>query len=93
VIGKCLKHTIKYVPNLLNRIPTVGIQKMLSNQSIRQLSNAIKSDVIEHLYESDEYTEFLQTILPQIVGDLLGDIDEELKYQIAFNLFDSIVLK
>ena len=66
---------------------------MLSNQSIRQLSNAIKSDVIEHLYESDEYTEFLQTILPQIVGDLLGDIDEELKYQIAFNLFDSIVLK
>jgi hypothetical protein len=81
------------VPNLLNRIPTVGIQKMLSNQSIRQLSQSIKSDVIEHLYESDEYTEFLQTILPEIVSDLLGDIDEELKHEIAFNLFDSIVLK
>lgn len=66
---------------------------MLSNQSIRQLSQSIKSDVIEHLYESDEYTEFLQTILPEIVSDLLGDIDEELKHEIAFNLFDSIVLK
>ena len=66
---------------------------MLSNQSIRKLSQSIKSDVIEHLYESDEYTEFLQTILPEIVSDLLGDIDEELKHEIAFNLFDSIVLK
>lgn len=66
---------------------------MLSNNSIRQISDAIKSDVIEKLYETDEYTEFLQSILPELVQDVLGDVEEELKYQIAFNLFESIILK
>lgn len=66
---------------------------MLSNDSILKISNAIKSDVIERLYETDEYTEFLQSILPEIVQDVLGDVEEDLKYQIAFNLFESIILK
>ncbi len=65
----------------------------LSNTAKHQVAQAIRSEVITRIFESDAYTELLQDMIPSLVNDLLGDVEEDLKFELSMILFDSIELK
>jgi len=65
----------------------------LSNTAKHQVAQAIRSEVITRIFESDAYTELLQDMIPSLVNDLLGDVEEDLKFELSNILFDSIELK
>ena len=65
----------------------------LSNTAKHQVAQAIRSEVITRIFESDAYTELLQDMIPSLVNDLLGDVEEDLKFELSIILFDSIELK
>ena len=65
----------------------------LSNTAKQQVAQAIRSEVITRIFESDAYTELLQDMIPSLVNDLLGDVEEDLKFELSMILFDSIELK
>ena len=65
----------------------------LSNTAKHQVAQAIRSEVITRIFESDAYTELLQDMIPSLVNELLGDVEEDLKFELSMILFDSIELK
>ncbi len=65
----------------------------LSNTAKHQVAQAIRSEVITRIFESDAYTELLQDMIPSLVNELLGDVEEDLKFELSNILFDSIELK
>jgi len=65
----------------------------LSNTAKHQVAQALRSEVIAGIFESDAYTELLQDMIPSLVNELLGDVEEDLKFELSNILFDSIELK
>ena len=49
----------------------------LSNKSMNNIAKAIVQEVVEELFESDEWMEFLHTNIGGIIVDKLGQIDDE----------------
>jgi hypothetical protein len=65
----------------------------LSNQTISKLSDALVSEVVAYIYEDQRWCDFLHEIIPDAVQDKLGDVDEDLKFELALCIMDKIILK
>ena len=64
----------------------------LSDQSIRALASAITPEIVEEIFASDEYVEFMMQAIPNVIIDKMGGIDDELLGELAFIVFDRINL-
>jgi len=65
----------------------------LSAQSTSKMADAIKQDVIDHIYASDEYAQVMQDLISSAIHAKLGDLDETLFFDLGMVLFDRIELK
>ena len=65
----------------------------LSNKTIQKLSNALTDEVIEYIYNDERWYTFLMEMVPDAISNKLGDVDEELQYELAMTIMDKIVLK
>jgi ADP-dependent phosphofructokinase/glucokinase len=65
----------------------------LSNTTVSKLADALKKEVIDKIYESPEYTELMQDLIPNAIHSLMGQMDEDLAFEIGMLLFDRIELK
>ena len=65
----------------------------LSNITVSKLADALKKEVIDKIYESPEYTELMQDLIPNAIHSLMGEMDEDLAFEIGMLLFDRIELK
>ncbi len=65
----------------------------LSNTTVSKLADALKKEVIDKIYESPEYTELMQDLIPNAIHSLMGEMDEDLAFEIGMLLFDRIELK
>ena len=65
----------------------------LSNQTISNLAKALKPEVIEFIYEDDRYVEMMNEIISNAIQEKLGQVDPIIEAQLAFNIFDLIILQ
>ena len=62
----------------------------LSDQSIRALASAITPEIVEEIFASDAYVEFMMEAIPNVIIEKMGDIDDELLGELSFIVFDRI---
>lgn len=65
----------------------------LSNKSMNNIAKAIVQEVVEELFESDEWIEFLHTNIGEIIVNKLGQIDDEVLGELIICTADRIGLR
>lgn len=65
----------------------------LSTQSVSKIADALKPAVINYIYEDEGFTEYMQTAVIDGIRDTMGDMDDELLFEIGMLVFDRIELK
>lgn len=65
----------------------------LSNQSISKIADALKPSVIDYVYMDEGFIESLQTAVIEGIRDTMGDMDEDLLFELGMLIFNRIELK
>jgi hypothetical protein len=65
----------------------------LSNQTINNLASTLVSEVIDYIYEDERWCEFMHEVVPDALVEKLGEIDEDLKIELAMCIMDRICFK
>ena len=65
----------------------------LSDKTVRKLSEALSSEVIEYIHDDERYGEFLMEMIPDAIQDKIGSIDEDLKMDLALCIMDHICFR
>ena len=65
----------------------------LSNQTISKIADAVKEDVINHIYDNPKYAEMMHDCVSEALDSTLGEMDEDLYFDLGMVLFDRIELK
>lgn len=65
----------------------------LSNESLNQIAQAMVQEVVEELYETDEWMDFLYNNIGGIIVDKLGQIDDIVLAELIMGVADRISLK
>lgn len=61
----------------------------LSNETKIKLADALVPEVIRYLETNDNYVELMQNqLIPEAISNVLGDVDEDLKYELALIIFN-----
>jgi hypothetical protein len=66
---------------------------MLSNKAIKTLAEAITPKVIDYIFESEKWVDFCQDIVPEAIDKELGEMDDDLYFELALCVMDRIMLK
>jgi hypothetical protein len=65
----------------------------LSNSTVSKLADALAPEVIDHIYMSDRWVEFMHEVVPDAVKEKLGDLDDDLMFDLSMMIMDKICLK
>ena len=65
----------------------------LSSQSVSKIADALKPAVIEYIYADEGFNEYMQTAIVEGIRDTMGDMDEDLLFELGMLIFDRIELK
>ena len=65
----------------------------LSHQTINKLASALVPEVIDYIYQDERWCEFMHEVIPDALQEQFGEIDEELKFQLAMCIMDRICFK
>ena len=66
---------------------------MLSNKSINELSKAIAPSVVDYVFSSQEYCDFMYEVIEKCLRETMGHLHEELLQELVCGIFDRIYLK
>jgi hypothetical protein len=65
----------------------------LSTQSVSKIADALKPVVIDYIHEDEGYVEYMQTAVIEGIRNTMGDMDEDLLFELGMLIFDRIELK
>ncbi len=65
----------------------------LSNQTISNLASALVPEVIDYIYEDERWCEFMHEVVLDALHNKLGEVDDELQFDLAMCIMDRITLK
>ena len=65
----------------------------LSNSTIKNLSTALTSDVIDDIFQDERYIELMMELIPDFVAKNLRSEDYDLVTEIAVSIMDNIDMK
>ena len=65
----------------------------LSAESVSKMADAIKPEIIDHIYDNPKYMEMMHDLLSEALTAKLGDVDESLFFDLGMVLVDRIELK
>jgi len=65
----------------------------LSNKTVSNIADALKSEVIDHIYANESYASMMQQLLCEALDATMGEMDDDLYFDLAMVLFDRIELK
>jgi hypothetical protein len=65
----------------------------LSPQTVSNLASALVPEVIDYIYEDERWCEFMHEVVPDALQYKLGQIDEDLKFELAMCIMDRICFK
>lgn len=82
------------IPQVLGYSSLINTNLMaLSNKTVQQLAAALVPEVVAYIFESDEWIQFMHDMVPDAVQDKVGDIDEDLKFELSMAIMDRIYIK
>ena len=64
----------------------------ISNRAINQMARALTPEVIEALFSSDEYIEFMMDNVPDILQEKMGKMDTDFCIELSQCIMDNINL-
>lgn len=64
----------------------------LSDTTIDNLANAIKTDTVKYISETQEYADFMFSMFDKFLTEKVGPMDPDLKGEIMCLLMDKIYL-
>ena len=62
----------------------------LSNQTYNKLASALAPEVIDCIHKDERYVLFMQEIIPDAVVDKMGQIDDEVLFELSMCIMDKI---
>ncbi len=65
----------------------------LSTKTISKIADALKPEVIEHIYMSEKFAECMQDLIVDAISAKMGEMDEDLMFDLGMLRFDRIELK
>ena len=65
----------------------------LSHSSVTKIADALKPAIIEYLIADDRVTQALQDSVADGIREVMGDMDDDLFFEIGMLVFDRIELK
>ena len=65
----------------------------LSATSVSKIADALKPAVIDYVSMDESFVETLQTAIIDGIRDTMGDMDEDLLFELGMLFFDRIELK
>ena len=65
----------------------------LSNNTIQNLSDALTPEVVDYIFNDERWIDFLHEIIPDAIEEKLGDVDNDLKFDLAMCIMDKISFK
>ena len=65
----------------------------LSAKCVSQMADALKEEIIEHIYMSEKYNEVMHELVSEALDSKLGEIDEDLYFELGMCIMDRIELK
>lgn len=65
----------------------------LSHDSVSKIADALKPAIIEHMMNDDNVTQAMQDSVADGIREVMGDMDEDLFFEIGMLLFDRIDIK
>jgi hypothetical protein len=65
----------------------------LSVQSVSKIADALKPAVLEYIYADEAFTEYMQTAVVDAIQSTMGNMDEDLLFELGVLIFDRIELK
>ena len=65
----------------------------LSNSTIKNLSTALTSDVIDDIFQDERYIELMMELIPEFVAKNLQSEDYDMLVGIGICIMDNIVMK
>ena len=65
----------------------------LSTHSVSKIADALKPAVIDYVSMDECFIETLQTTIIEGIRDTMGDMDEDLLFELGMLIFDRIDLK
>jgi hypothetical protein len=65
----------------------------LSVSTIQNLSTALTHEVIDYIYQDERWVEFMQEIIPDAVKEKLGQIDDDVLFELSLCIMDRIMFR
>jgi len=65
----------------------------LSHSSVSQIADALKPAIIEHIISDDAVTQALQDAVSDGIREIMGQMDDDLFFDIGMLIFDRIEIK
>jgi hypothetical protein len=65
----------------------------LSAKTTQNLASALKEEVIDYIHKDERYVLFMQEIIPDAIREKLGNMDEEVLYELSTCVMDSMCLR
>jgi hypothetical protein len=65
----------------------------LSAVTVSRIADALKDDIIEHIYENEKYNELMRQCVQEALDAKMGEMDEDLYFDLGMCLFERIELK
>ena len=65
----------------------------LSDKTFQNLVNALTSEVISYIEKDERYVNFMQEVIPDALSDLMGQLDEDLRYELSMSIMDNIMFR
>jgi len=65
----------------------------LSHSSVTKIADALKPAIVEYLINDDNVTQALQDGVADGIRSVMGDMDEDLFFEIGMLVFDRIEIK
>ena len=64
----------------------------LSTTSISKIADELKPAIINYIYQDAEYAEYMHGAVIEGIRSVMGDMDDELLFEIGMLVFDRIEL-
>lgn len=65
----------------------------LSTKSIQEIASALVLDVFKYIEEDSRYVDFMQEVIPDAIQFYLGNVDEDLKFELSLCIMDRICFR
>jgi hypothetical protein len=66
---------------------------MLSNKAINRLAKSLAPEVADAIFMSEAWTTLCHEVVPDAVNKLIGEVDEDLLFELSLAIMDRIYFK